>query len=122
MRFDVLTIFPSFFEENPYFKYSILGEAAKKGQIEVHVHDIREYSEDKHKKVDDTPYGGGAGMVMTCQPLFAALENVKQIQEKALGKSGPVVFLTPQGETWTQPRVEEFAQKYGNPNDPAGLI
>ncbi len=112
MRFDVLTIFPSFFEENPYFKYSILGEAAKEGQIEVYTHDIRDYSEDKHKKVDDTPYGGGAGMVMTCQPLFAAIESVKAKNPKA-----PVVFLTPQGETWTQPRAEEFAT-----NSKKGLI
>jgi tRNA (guanine37-N1)-methyltransferase len=106
MRFDVLTIFPSFFQENPYFKYSILGEAAKKGQIELHVHDIREYSEDKHKKVDNTPYGGGAGMVMTCQPLFAAIEAVK-----AKNPGAPVVFLTPQGETWSQPKAEEFVAK-----------
>ncbi|MBT5016418.1 tRNA (guanosine(37)-N1)-methyltransferase TrmD [Candidatus Peregrinibacteria bacterium] len=113
MRFDVLTIFPSFFEENPYFKYSILGEATKKGQIEVHTHDIREYSEDKHKKVDDTPYGGGAGMVMTCQPLFAAIKSVKKENPKA-----PVVFLTPQGETWTQPHAEEFATKH----EQTGLI
>lgn len=113
MRFDVLTIFPSFFKENPYFKYSILGEALKKNQLELHVHDIREYSKDKHKKVDDTPYGGGAGMVMTCQPLFSAIEVIKKSNPDA-----PVVFLTPQGETWTQPRAEKFSQKYSG----TGLI
>lgn len=112
MRFDILTIFPTFFTENPYFEYSILGEAIKKNKIELHVHDIREYSKDKHKKVDDTPYGGGAGMVMTCQPIFDAVEAVKKEQEKALKKSGPVIFLTPQGKRWDQPQAEQFAQKH----------
>lgn len=112
MRFDILTIFPSFFTENPYFKYSILGEAMKKKQIELHVHDIRTYSKDKHKKVDDTPYGGGAGMVMTCQPLFDAIEDIKKQQEKTLGKHGPIVFVTPQGKKWTQPRAETFSKRY----------
>lgn len=112
MRFDVLTIFPSFFTKNPYFKYSILGEALKKKQIELHVHDIRDYSKNKHKKVDDTPYGGGAGMLMTCQPLFDSIEAVKKDQKKALGQSGPVIFLTPQGKSWSQPRAERMATKY----------
>lgn len=113
MRFDILTIFPSFFAENPYFKYSILGEAVKKGAIEVHAHDLRAYSTDKHKKVDDTPYGGGAGMLMTCQPLFDGIEALLAIQKKALGKAGPVIFLTPQGKKWTQARAERFAKKGG---------
>ncbi|MDP2624760.1 MAG: tRNA (guanosine(37)-N1)-methyltransferase TrmD [Candidatus Peregrinibacteria bacterium] len=109
MRFDVLTIFPSFFTDNPYFEYSILGEAAKAGKIEVHAHDIRDYSKDKHNKVDDTPYGGGAGMVMTCQPIFDAIAAVKEIQKKNLGKAGPVIYMTPQGRTWTQPEAEQTA-------------
>jgi tRNA (guanine37-N1)-methyltransferase len=112
MRFDVLTIFPSFFTENPYFEYSILGEAKKKGQFEMHVHDIRTYSKDKHKKIDDTPYGGGAGMVMTPQPLFDAIEDVKAQQAKALGESGPVVYLTPQGKLWSQPQAEQYAENH----------
>jgi tRNA (guanine37-N1)-methyltransferase len=113
MRFDILSLFPTFFTENPYFKYSILGEAIKKNLVEVHAHNIRDYSIDKHKKVDDTPYGGGAGMLMTCQPLFDAIEGVKKIQKKALGKAGPVIFLTPHGKTWSQPRAERFAKKRG---------
>ncbi len=114
MRFDILTIFPSFFTENPYFKYSILGEAIGKGAIELHAHDIRDYSTDRHKKVDDTPYGGGAGMVMTCQPIFDAIEAVKTMQKKAIGKAGPVIFLTPHGKRWTQARAERMAKKYGS--------
>lgn len=112
MRFDVLTLFPTFFTENPYFQYSILGEAVKAGKIDLHVHNIRDHSTDKHKKVDDTPYGGGAGMVMTCQPLFDAIEAVKALQAKALGESGPVVFMSPDGKTWSQPRAERFAKRY----------
>ena len=111
MRFDILTIFPTFFTENPYFEYSILGEALKKGAISMHAHNIRDYSKDKHHKVDDTPYGGGAGMVMTPQPLFDAIEAVKQAQKDDLGESGPVIYLTPQGRRWSQPQVEKFAKK-----------
>lgn len=111
MRFDVLTLFPTFLTENPYFEYSILGEAVKQGAIELHAHNIRDHSADKHKKVDDTPYGGGAGMVMACQPLFDAIEAVKKQQIEALGKAGPVIFLTPHGKTWRQPMAERIAKK-----------
>jgi tRNA (guanine37-N1)-methyltransferase len=112
MRFDILTLFPSFFTENPYLDYSILGEAIKKGTISMHAHNIRDYSTNKHHKVDDTPYGGGAGMVMTPQPLFDAIEAVKKVQKEALGASGPVIYLTPQGKRWTQPQVERYSSKY----------
>lgn len=114
MRFDILTLFPSFFSENPYFKFSILGEALKKRKIELHVHNIRDYSIDKHHKVDDTPYGGGAGMVMTCQPLFDAIEAIQKKQKELAGEVGPVIFLTPHGKTWSQPRAERIAKKHRN--------
>mgnify|MGYP006432487119 CR=1 FL=1 len=112
MRFDILTLFPTFFTKNPYFEYSILGEARKRSKIELHVHDIRDYSTDKHKKVDDTPYGGGAGMVMTCQPLFDAINAVKTLQKDALGESGPVIYLTPQGKRWNQPQAETYSKEH----------
>src|SRR3989339_923148 len=112
MQFDILTIFPTFFTQNPYFTYSILGEAIKNKHLELKIHNIRDYSKDKHKKVDDTPYGGGAGMIMTCQPIFDTIKAVKKEQAKNLGKAGPVIFLSPQGQTWTQPKAERFAQKY----------
>ncbi|MBU0981378.1 tRNA (guanosine(37)-N1)-methyltransferase TrmD [Patescibacteria group bacterium] len=101
MRFDVLTLFPNLVL--PYFEDSILSRAIKDKKIEIHVHNIRDYSKDKHKKVDDTPYGGGAGMVMSCEPLFIAIRDVKT-QNK-----GPVIFLTPQGETFKQEKVESLA-------------
>lgn len=74
------------------------------GLIDLHVHNIRDFSKDKHKNVDDTPYGGGAGMVMTCQPLFDAIKTVKKENK------GPVIFLTPQGETFKQEKAEELAK------------
>jgi tRNA (guanine37-N1)-methyltransferase len=114
MRFDILTLFPTFFSENPYFEHSILGEAQKKGLMEFNVHNIRDYSTDKHHKVDDTPYGGGAGMVMTCQPLFDSIEAVKALQAKETGESGPVVYLTPQGDTWSQPTAEQWVSTHKN--------
>ena len=122
MRFDILTIFPSFFKENPYFKYSILGEAVKSGAIEIHAHNLRDYSADKHKKVDDTPYGGGAGMLMTCQPLFDGIEALRGIQKKTLGKVGPVIFLAPHGKKWTQAKAERFAKKHGKNSKNSGII
>ncbi|KKT19755.1 MAG: tRNA (guanine-N(1)-)-methyltransferase [Candidatus Peregrinibacteria bacterium GW2011_GWA2_43_8] len=107
MRFDILTIFPQFIEENPYFKYSIIGRAINKKFIKVKAHDIRKYSKDKHKKVDDIPYGGGAGMVMTCQPIFDAIKAIKK-QNK-----GPVIFLTPHGEKLTHEKAQKLAKKKG---------
>lgn len=102
MRFDILTLFPGLVL--PYFDDSILGRAKSDGLIEVHVHNIRDFSKDKHHKVDDTPYGGGAGMVMACQPLFDAIRAIKQENK------GPVIFLTPQGETLKQEKVEKLSE------------
>jgi tRNA (guanine37-N1)-methyltransferase len=101
MRFDVLSLFPNLIA--PYFEDSILERAQKAGLIELNLHNIRDFSADKHKKVDDTPYGGGAGMVMTCQPLFDAIRKVKNLNP------GPVIFLTPHGKRFTQEKAEELA-------------
>lgn len=103
MRFDILTIFPNIF--NSYLKESIIKRAQKSKLIEIHIHDIRKFSEDKHKKVDDIPFGGGAGMVMTPQPLHDAIKHVQKTNK------GPVIFLTPQGETLTQAKTEKLASK-----------
>jgi tRNA (guanine37-N1)-methyltransferase len=102
MRFDILTLFPSLVL--PYFEDSILQRAIQSKKIEVAVHNIREFSKDKHKKVDDTPYGGGAGMVMSCQPLFDAIKAVKKTNK------GPVIYLSPVGKRLTQEKVEELAE------------
>lgn len=105
MRFDILTLFPDLVL--PYFEDSILRRAIEKKKIVVHVHDIRTYSKDKHKKVDDTPYGGGAGMVMACQPLFDAIKAVKKKNK------GPVIYLSPAGKRFAQEKVEKMAKLKG---------
>lgn len=104
MRFDILTIFPSSFDS--YFNESIIKRAQKNKFIKICVHDIRKFSRDKHKKVDDIPFGGGAGMVMTPQPLYDAITHVKKLNK------GRVIFLSPSGETFTQKKAETLAKKY----------
>ncbi|MCF7918168.1 tRNA (guanosine(37)-N1)-methyltransferase TrmD [Candidatus Gracilibacteria bacterium] len=100
MRFDILTLFPEAFES--FLKTSIIGKALNKKKIEVNLFNIRDFSTDKHRKVDDIPYGGGAGMVLLCQPLFEAIRFVKKLKRD----KAPVVFLTPQGKTLDQLLVE----------------
>jgi len=114
MEFHVLTIFPEMFKG--FLNESILKKAQGKGVIEIKLHDIRDYSKDKHRKVDDTPYGGGAGMVFTPQPLFDCIKNVKKKAPKA-----PVIYLTPKGQRLTQTKVEKLAKgdwKFVIPSDP----
>jgi len=103
MRFDILTIFPEIF--NSYLNESIIKRALKSKLIKIHIHDIRKFSKDKHKKVDDVPFGGGAGMVMTPQPLYDAITAIKKLNK------GPVIFLSPKGKTLTQARAENFSKK-----------
>ena len=104
MHFDILSIFPDIF--NDYFSESILGRAQENKLISIETHDIRDYTKDKHRRVDDTPFGGGAGMLMTAQPLHDAITEIKKKNK------GPVVFFTPQGKRLTQSRVEGFQKKY----------
>lgn len=103
MRFDVFTLFPEMFP--PYLKESILKRAQEAGLVQVNLHNIREYSQDKHHTTDDVPYGGGGGMVMKPEPIFEAVEHV-------LGAppSCPLVLLTPQGRPLTQGVVQELVQ------------
>ncbi len=103
MRFDVFSLFPSVIQ--PYLEISILQRAIEKGLLEVHLHDIRAYTTDKHHITDDAPFGGGGGMVMKPEPIFTAIESV-------LGSppSCPVILLTPQGRTYTQQVAAELAR------------
>ncbi len=102
MRFDVLTLFPEMFEP---IKTSILGRAQEKGKIEISLIDIRDFSKDKHKKVDDTPYGGGAGMVIRPDVVYDAYSSIKG-KEKA-----KVIYLSPQGTTLNQETVKRLAKE-----------
>jgi tRNA (guanine37-N1)-methyltransferase len=103
-RIDVLTLFPEVFP--PLLRSSILGIAAEKGRVDYHLHNIRNYASNKHRKVDDRPYGGGPGMVIQCQPVFDACEAVEEMDPRA----GRLILLTPQGRRLDQPLVEEMAQ------------
>lgn len=103
MRFDILTLFPDALRGA--LSSSILGRAAAAALIEVHLHDIREYAEGRHRVCDDYPFGGGAGMVMKPEPIFACAKAVAAQD----ARSGPVVLLTPSGRLLTQMVVEELA-------------
>jgi tRNA (guanine37-N1)-methyltransferase len=103
MRIDVVTLFPEFYESP--LQCSIVGRALASGALQVKLWNLREFSHDRHGKVDDTPYGGGAGMVMSPEPFFAAVGAI------APGGETPVVLITPQGETLTQAKVKELAAR-----------
>jgi tRNA (guanine37-N1)-methyltransferase len=102
MRFDVFSLFPEVFQ--PYLDISILKRAIQNNLIEIHTHNIRDWATDKHHTTDDTPYGGGGGMVMKPEPIFAAVEDV-------LGAppSCPVILLCPQGKRFDQQMARELA-------------
>ncbi|MDM8149320.1 tRNA (Guanine37-N(1)-) methyltransferase [Priestia megaterium] len=102
MKIDVLSLFPSMFDG--VFGESILKKAQEKNVVELNVVNFREYSTNKHQNVDDYPYGGGAGMVLTPQPIFDAVEKLTETAEKPR-----VVLLCPQGERYTQAKAEELA-------------
>lgn len=95
MRIDILTILPQLLESP--FSDSILKRAQSKGLVEVHVHDLRSYSTNKHKKVDDYAFGGGAGMVMTIQPIADCIEKLKAERDY-----DEIMYMTPDGEVWDQ--------------------
>ena len=105
MHFHVLTLFPEMIEQG--MNTSIMGRAIERGYISLKATDIRDYAANKHNKVDDTPYGGGAGMVMQAAPVYGAYEAVKE----QIGYRPRVIYLTPQGSTFSQPMAEEFAKE-----------
>lgn len=107
MRFEIFTLFPGYFA-GP-FGSSILKRAQERGALEVGLHDIREWSDDPHRSVDDYPYGGGAGMVLKAEPVARALEGVLNFGVGLALPPCPVVWLTPQGRTLKQSVVEELA-------------
>jgi len=105
LLFDVFTVFPDLLA--PYLAASVLGRASQAGLLEVRLHDPRDYTTDRHRTTDDTPYGGGGGMVMKPEPLFAA---VRAAMGEALS-STPVILLTPQGRLFTQAVAREWADQ-----------
>ncbi|MEW4429108.1 tRNA (guanosine(37)-N1)-methyltransferase TrmD [Paenibacillus pabuli] len=112
MRVDVLTLFPEMFEG--VFGTSILGKAQTKGLVSLNAVNFRNYATNKHNTVDDTPYGGGGGMVLKPDPIFAAVEDVLEKRSKesaAVAKPPRIILMCPQGETFTQKKAEELVQE-----------
>ena len=101
MKFDVLTLFPEMFE---ILNQSIIGKAIEKELIDINLINIRDFSKDKHKKVDDTPYGGGAGMVMQADVIYDAYTSIKKDNAK-------VIYLSPQGKVLDQKKVENLSKE-----------
>ena len=108
MEFDIFTLLPEVFP--PYLESSILQRARQRGLIDVRIHNIRDWATDKHHVTDDEPYGGGGGMVMKVEPVFAAVESV--LGSLAPQKEGgcPVILLTPQGRVFNQAMAMELVQ------------
>ena len=97
MRFDIVTIFPNIF--NPFLKESFIKRAQERGLIEIFIHNLREFTTDKHQHVDDRPYGGGLGMVLKIEPIYKALKSIKSKSKKRKVK---VILFTPRGKQFNQ--------------------
>ena len=106
MRFDVMTLFPDMV--NGVLSESIIGRAQNGGLIEVACHNIRDFSLDKHRKTDDTPYGGGVGMVMTCQPIYDCYESV--VRDIPSENKKRVIYMSPKGQIFSHDKAKELAQ------------
>lgn len=104
MRIDILTLFPEMCEN--VYSESIIGRSIAKGLIEINARNIRDYSDNKHKNVDDTPYGGGMGMVMKAQPIYDCFMSLCE----ELGTRPHLIYMSPQGQVLTQDKVKELAK------------
>ena len=104
MRIDIITLFPEMFA--PVMEESIIGRAQKSGAVEIVCHQLRDYAVDKHRRVDDTPYGGGMGMLMKAEPIALCFEDICE----KLGKRPHFVYMSPQGKTLNQGRLKELVE------------
>ena len=104
MVFHIITIFPHIFDS--YFQETILKIAQEKQKIEIHVHDIRAYTKNKHKKTDDLPYGGGPGMVMMVQPIYDCLKAIPRLEKSR------IIMFDPSGIEYTQVRAKHYSESY----------
>lgn len=111
MRFDIMTLFPEMTDR--ILGESIIGRAQKSGAVEIYSHNIRDYSQDKHRRVDDTPYGGGMGMLMAAPPIYNCYEAVKSMADAALADKEDikrkVVYMSPKGKVLTQAKAAELS-------------
>ena len=121
MRIDILTLFPEMC--NSFLDESIIGRARENGFVQINCINIRDYTLDRHNRVDDAPYGGGTGMIIQTQPVYDCFDALC----KTLGKRPHLIYMTPQGKTLTQKRVAELARleniaKASNAHTKGGLI
>ena len=110
MRFDIMTLFPELVDR--VLSESIIGRARRSGAIEVNVYNIRDYSEDKNRRVDDTPYGGGKGMLMAAPPIFNCYESVRRSVPEWESLRTRVIFMSPKGSVLKQARAVGLAENY----------
>ncbi len=110
IRFDIMTLFPELVDG--VLGESIIGRAQKNGYISVHTHDIRDFANNKHNRVDDTPYGGGFGMLMMAPPVYDCFEHVRGEIRESLGEGvvPRVIYMSPQGKVLTQKRAQELSE------------
>ena len=108
MKIDIMTLFPEVCEA--FLSSSIIGRARSKGILDIKCHQIRDFAFDKHKRVDDTPYGGGKGMVMMAEPIFKCFENICEIR----GNRPMLIYMTPKGEVFNQTVAIDIKNKYDN--------
>jgi len=108
MKFQLLSIFPDIFSS--YLNESILKRAQDKQAAEFKIHNLRDWTADKHKTVDDAPYGGGAGMLMKIEPLYKALEDIKKLNKKIDPKKRKILFMSAGGKKWTQTLAQKYAK------------
>ena len=110
MRFDIMTLFPELVSS--VLGESIIGRAQKAGYVSVHAHNIRDFANNKHNKVDDTPYGGGFGMLMMAPPVYDCYEFVKNQVVAEMGEDvkSKVIYMSPQGQVLTQQKAQELAE------------
>jgi tRNA (guanine37-N1)-methyltransferase len=110
MQFDIITIFPKMFES--YFSESILKRARKKKLIKINIHNLRDFTVDKHRTTDDTPYGGGAGMILKVEPIYAAVRQVKSQKSKvkSANQKLKIILLSAKGKKFDQKMVQRFSK------------
>lgn len=103
MKFHIITIFPEIF--NSYFSESIIKRALEKEKIKINIINLRDFAKDKHKSVDDSPFGGGAGMIMKIEPLYLAIQHATRSTQHA---SSRIILTSAKGKTWDQQKAQEF--------------
>src|SRR3990167_2330380 len=110
MRFDIITIFPK--SLRGYLNSSILGRAQKDKKIEINLHNLRNFAEDKHKKTDDKSFGGGPGMVIKAEPIIGAVSSI--LKRKNKSEKIKIILFSPAGKQFTQKMARDWAKKYDN--------